>query len=624
MNDTKKTWIERIAFFTNSTYPAWKEKIANIKPLRFLIVFLEVIKKSILYPLGLLASFLFKGHHFSLSVAGIVIIPLMAFIIGFMNYQSTMTSLQDDVYAAYLESNVICEILEGNSMIAQGACSTDDLNGSNDLPNMNFDVLYFLLKDAGIFKEDDLSDPTEILDYKLNPGTAFIIDALIPQGSGAEINNLDLKQLDSTSWVFALSKAVASSSNCTTPPAASVKYKEVFARNVARSISGLNFEKSGSQLDLNETFDLCETPSVSRTIKIDGHTFSPSVPLTDKVVITKIYKQYNMLGSLAPNKWHLNTSHIDFTQYYRSEVEAGTNELKRTSGEKNKVSDFLTGANAQADAKREIGTSVTKFNEYLLGKLHSHSSVAEAKTNLVLLRGYEQSIMLVLFAFVMLVIASRFLYRLYLDAEIRMVRSEVKKNAKSIEDNYLRKEHEKSRNHDSDYFEKLNLEYKTKSTETLKKFLRRHIGDTVVSGVFYTVLKKLQSNSPYEVDQIRNTVSLEEQRIKNTRWVITWSAITIPAIGFVGTVRGILASLTGADTIVWAQTQAEKASAIGTLSGDLGLSFATTFIALIVGIAISIFNSHQTKNENRLVYELEDVSAQLMDYDFTKERSSKL
>ncbi len=84
-------------------------------------------------------------------------------------------------------------------------------------------------------------------------------------------------------------------------------------------------------------------------------------------------------------------------------------------------------------------------------------------------------------------------------------------------------------------------------------------------------------------------------------------------MGFVGTVRGILESLSSADAIVWAANRAERAFAIGELSGELGLAFATTLVALLSGIIISWLNDLQTRSEANFLHDLEQLSAEILD-----------
>lgn len=88
------------------------------------------------------------------------------------------------------------------------------------------------------------------------------------------------------------------------------------------------------------------------------------------------------------------------------------------------------------------------------------------------------------------------------------------------------------------------------------------------------------------------------------RWPVRFAIATLPAIGFIGTVRGILISLANADAIVWASTQADRADAISNLSGSLGLAFATTMIALVIGVFISLLSALEGRFEERTMLTL--------------------
>lgn len=78
--------------------------------------------------------------------------------------------------------------------------------------------------------------------------------------------------------------------------------------------------------------------------------------------------------------------------------------------------------------------------------------------------------------------------------------------------------------------------------------------------------------------------------ITSARWPLRLAIGVLPAIGFIGTVRGIMNSLTGADGIVWAATTPERAQAISALAGELGLAFSTTMLALIFGVMLSVLS----------------------------------
>lgn len=78
------------------------------------------------------------------------------------------------------------------------------------------------------------------------------------------------------------------------------------------------------------------------------------------------------------------------------------------------------------------------------------------------------------------------------------------------------------------------------------------------------------------------------KKLVSARWPLKTAAALLPALGFVGTVRGIMNSLSGADQIVWATTVNERSAAISALSADLGLAFATTLLALLGGLVLTL------------------------------------
>lgn len=98
-----------------------------------------------------------------------------------------------------------------------------------------------------------------------------------------------------------------------------------------------------------------------------------------------------------------------------------------------------------------------------------------------------------------------------------------------------------------------------------------------------------------------------------SRWFITWLSRALPAVGFVGTVRGISLALSDSDTIVSAQTVAEQAAAITSVSGVLGLAFMSTLLALLLGLITSLLNDYQAATERQLIDELEYRVATTLD-----------
>ena len=99
------------------------------------------------------------------------------------------------------------------------------------------------------------------------------------------------------------------------------------------------------------------------------------------------------------------------------------------------------------------------------------------------------------------------------------------------------------------------------------------------------------------------------QRIASARWPLPTAAVLLPALGFVGTVRGIKNSLAGADGLVFADTLNERADAIATLSGDLGLAFATTLLALLFSLILTILLAIEGRLIDILIIRLLDTVA---------------
>ena len=88
------------------------------------------------------------------------------------------------------------------------------------------------------------------------------------------------------------------------------------------------------------------------------------------------------------------------------------------------------------------------------------------------------------------------------------------------------------------------------------------------------------------------------------RTLVRWSIATAPALGFIGTVRGILEALARAGDVVWAADRLERADAIGQLAGELGLAFSTTFFALLVGVVLGLFSALSRSHEERRIDDL--------------------
>lgn len=98
--------------------------------------------------------------------------------------------------------------------------------------------------------------------------------------------------------------------------------------------------------------------------------------------------------------------------------------------------------------------------------------------------------------------------------------------------------------------------------------------------------------------------SLKEE-IESSRQLIEWGVTTLPALGFLGTVRGILMALSA----VGGLSQGDAVSRLGALlsvSGALGIAFATTLLALVCMIILSYADIRQERSEKALVDNVRD------------------
>jgi hypothetical protein len=111
---------------------------------------------------------------------------------------------------------------------------------------------------------------------------------------------------------------------------------------------------------------------------------------------------------------------------------------------------------------------------------------------------------------------------------------------------------------------------------------------------------------------LRDVCEREALAVSLSRTVLTWGGRSLVGIGFLGTVRGIMNALSGADVIVLAGNRIQQAAAIGEVASTLGLAFATTLLALAINLVLSLILSLQAAEEVRLVARVERVCVPLL------------
>lgn len=212
---------------------------------------------------------------------------------------------------------------------------------------------------------------------------------------------------------------------------------------------------------------------------------------------------------------------------------------------------LMSFENQDSRLAAQVLDGVAKLSHYLVNNVATSDKVGSAKYWMTLWRGYEQFIMVWLFVFSLLVLRARRL-------QLRISKKELARIEQS----------------------------------------QNEIEPSAVLNAVSGSAFHFEGNDPAVLHELLDLIG---QRLYTTRWPVRWAAYTLPAIGFIGTVRGILNSLSNASDVVLAVQPAEKALAIGGLSGELGLAFATTLIALLLGIILSVLNEIQVADEEHLL-----------------------
>lgn len=95
--------------------------------------------------------------------------------------------------------------------------------------------------------------------------------------------------------------------------------------------------------------------------------------------------------------------------------------------------------------------------------------------------------------------------------------------------------------------------------------------------------------------------SSQDSRVKTYKFrdrTINWLIATLPAVGFIGTLRGLSNALGEADTIVRAGSQVLASMAIADVTDMLKVAFTTTLIALLLGILLELIKLILSYSDN--------------------------
>lgn len=116
-----------------------------------------------------------------------------------------------------------------------------------------------------------------------------------------------------------------------------------------------------------------------------------------------------------------------------------------------------------------------------------------------------------------------------------------------------------------------------------------------------------------DASALRAVTQTEADAIYNSGWLIRLLLTMLPAIGFLGTVLGIMSALAEVDAISRVPPGPQQAVEVSFVAGTLGLAFATTAIALFAGLVLRYLHESLSAFETRMVTEQEALLTPLVD-----------
>ncbi len=236
-----------------------------------------------------------------------------------------------------------------------------------------------------------------------------------------------------------------------------------------------------------------------------------------------------------------------------------------------------------------------KFLTSLLSEVRADPEVRKAQLWVTVIRGWEQAGMLVLAVFVAWLLRVR-----YRETEGELDRLDT--IAPRIARRSAGRDVEASRRAAAEAVSR-----ETASTSEQSRSLVTYLA---------SMARNYASGGPHterRADEFRAVCDLEARSLFSSGWPIRTALALIPALGFLGTVRGILLALADIDSIVRAGSTFDQAAAVSQIGTSLGLAFATTAVALVLGLLFRVISDYQTAREEALVQDCESMFTPLVD-----------
>lgn len=247
-----------------------------------------------------------------------------------------------------------------------------------------------------------------------------------------------------------------------------------------------------------------------------------------------------------------------------------------------------------------------RFLEEAISRLESEDDVKSARSWLVLWRGPEQFFLIFTGLALLLLLGDRVLQR----KRVKREAERVLVNMHRALDKVLKEPDAEARSVAAKRL--ANRLENRKGDGITSEFVaypkgRKDLGVRLDSVVLYMAEKAVRRIviEPREPELFRQTCDGINAEVERSSWVLRYASRALPAIGFIGTVRGIMLALPAAQSLFGATGPAQIA-ALNNVIEPLGLAFATTLIALVAGLITGLVGDWEVAQEQVLLSRIEE------------------
>ncbi|RWB26414.1 MotA/TolQ/ExbB proton channel family protein [Mesorhizobium sp.] len=247
-----------------------------------------------------------------------------------------------------------------------------------------------------------------------------------------------------------------------------------------------------------------------------------------------------------------------------------------------------------------------RFLEETLSRLESDSEVKRARSWLVLWRGPEQFFLVFTGIALLLLLGDRVWQRRQIKREAGQILVRLHEALDEVQKTKDPKARSTAARSLAQRLERREGD-KTHSSFVTVPDDGKGLGVRIDSVALYMAEKAVRRIviEPREPELFRQICDGINAEVERSGWVLRYASRALPAIGFIGTVRGIMLALPAAQGLFGTSGPAQIA-ALNDVIEPLGLAFATTLIALVAGLVTGLLGDWEMAQEQVLLSRIED------------------